>query len=94
MKRSDINERMCLGRLEGDYLRNKRVNINVSLEDIEDTEWFWSNNEIKKFKALWKKDTPIQDMAVDLKRSEIAVFLQALDLIYRGEVKPRNWRIW
>lgn len=94
MNELDINENKCIGRVEHYYLRERRMNINVSLEDLEDTEWFWSNTEIRKLDAMWKKDMPMTEIAEELRRSEVAVFLQCLDRISKGALTPRDWRIW
>lgn len=80
--------------MENYYLRNRRNIIYTSLEEIEDTDWFWCPSEIEKFDNLWNEGKPIKEMARELNRSEIAVFLQSLDRIYRGKIKPRDWRIW
>lgn len=94
MNKALINENKCIGRVEYYYLKEKRNNIHISLEDLDDTEWFWSLSEVVKFDRLWKQGTPLKEMAKELRRSEVAVFLQALDRIEKGKVKPRNWNIW
>jgi hypothetical protein len=90
----ETSEKMAAAAMERYYLRLKRNNIHISLEDIEDTEWMWSDREVNRFKKLWRQDATLKDMAKLLKRSEIAVFFQALDQLYKGKIKPRNWNIW
>ncbi|MFE8704112.1 hypothetical protein ACFYKX_26445 [Cytobacillus sp. FJAT-54145] len=89
-----INDNKAKGKIESYYLRLKRNTIYTSLEDIEDTEWYWSPSEVKEFDELWNKDMPIKEMALELGRSEIAVFLQSLDRLYKGKIQPRNWHFW
>lgn len=88
------SENKAKAKIESYYLRLKRNTIYTSLEDMEDTEWYWSPSEVREFDWLWKKDMPIKEMATELGRSEIAVFLQALDRLYKGRIKPRDWKIW
>ncbi|WP_313798826.1 hypothetical protein [Cytobacillus sp.] len=95
MKSAEQRENLAIARLEDAYLRIRRDNINISLEDIEDSEWMWSNKEIAKLDRLWELDVPMKRMAVVLGRTEIAVFFQVLDRLYKGAIKPReDWRIW
>ena len=89
-----MKENRARAKIESYYLRLNRNVIYTSLEDIEDTEWFWAPSEIKRFDKLWKEDVPIRDMAVELGRSEIAVFLQSLDRLYKGKIQDRGWKIW
>jgi hypothetical protein len=85
---------MNKARMENYYLRFKRNVIHTALEDIEDTDWFWCPSEIQKFDELWEQDKSIKEMAQELRRTEIAILLLSLDRIFKGEVKPREWRIW
>lgn len=87
-------EKMTAGKIESYYLKLKRNSIYTSLEDIQDTEWFWSPSEIKEFDWFWKQEKPIQEIAKELGRSEVAVFLLALDRMYKERITPRDWRIW
>ena len=87
-------EKQNKARMENYYLRHKRNIIYTSLEEIEDTDWFWCPSEIEKFDRLWNEGKPIKEMAQELRRSEVAVFLLSLDRIFKGAVKPREWRIW
>lgn len=89
-----MTEARTIAKIESYYLKQQRIKINVSLEDLEDTEWFWSNTEIRKLDAMWKQDMPMTEIAEELRRSEVAVFLQCLDRISKGALKPRNWSIW
>ena len=95
MKSAEHKENLAIARLEDAYLRIRRDNINISLEDIEDSEWMWSNKEIARLDRLWERNVPMKRMAVVLERTEIAVFFQVLDRLYKGEIKPReSWKIW
>lgn len=78
---------------KNDYLGQRNA-MNISLERVKDTDWFWSLGEIQMFDELWFDGMPIVDMAKELRRSEVAVFLQSLDRMYRGKIKPREWKIW
>lgn len=87
-------EKMCKARMENYYLRNRRNIIYTSLEEIEDTDWFWCPSEIEKFDNLWNEGKPIKEMAQVLRRTETAVFLLSLDRIFKGLIKSREWRIF
>lgn len=91
---NNISDKRVRSKIESHYLRLKRNVIYTSLEDIEDTEWFWAPSEIKKFDQLWNEDMPIKEMAIELGRSEVAVFLQSLDRLYKGKIEARKWNIW
>jgi hypothetical protein len=89
-----IKENRNIGRMEEYYFKNKRNNIYIALEEVEDMDFYWSPNEIKKFDTWWEKDTPLAEIATKMKRSELAVFFLSLDRVFRGKVKPRNWKFW
>lgn len=90
-----IQENRTVGRMEQYYFKNKRNNIYIAMEEVEDADFYWSPNEIKQFDALWEEDTPIVEIATEMKRSEIAVFLLSLDRIFRKKIKSRkNWNFW
>jgi hypothetical protein len=80
--------------LENRLLTESKPNIYIALEDVEEVDFFWSEFEVKRFDRLWKNDMPIEDIAKELHRSEIAVFLLSLDRVFQGKVKGRNWKIW
>jgi hypothetical protein len=88
------SEKSAITKMERYYLRHKRPVIYTALENIEDTEWFWSRKEIRKFDRLWNQDMPIRDIAKELRRTEMAVFLLSLDRLFKEKIKPRNWKIW
>lgn len=89
-----IQENRTVGRMEQYYFKNKRNNIYIALEDVEDVDFYWSRKETEKFDKAWEKDTPIKEIATEMRRSEIAVFLLSLDRILKGKVKPRDWKMW
>jgi hypothetical protein len=90
-----IKESKNIGMMEQYYLRNKRSSIYIALEEVEDADFYWSPLEINRFDELWKKDTSIVEIAKEMKRSEIAVFLLSLDRVFRNKVKPRTgWKFW
>jgi hypothetical protein len=90
----DINENKCIGRVEHYYLKHKRNKIHVAMEDIEDTEWFWSEKEVRKFRRLWKMNMRIDHIAKEMKRSEVAIMFLALDQIHQKNIRARDWNIW
>jgi adenylate cyclase class IV len=90
----NLKENITIGKMEQYYLRNKRPLIYVALEEVEDAEFFWSPVEIKLFTRMWKMGMKLEDIAKELHRSEIAVFLLSLDRIFQGKIKPRDWKIW
>lgn len=91
---TDKQSNQAAAHMERYYMRLKRNNIHISLEDIEDTEWMWSNKEVANLKILWNRDAPMVKIAEILRRSEIAVFFQVLDLLYKKKIKPRDWNVW
>jgi hypothetical protein len=90
----NTNENKAIGRIEQYYFKNKRDTIYTALEEVEGADFHWGPREIKKFNRLWEKKTPITEIAKEMKRSEIAVFILSLDMIFRGKIKPRAWKIW
>lgn len=93
-KSAETRSKMAAGHIESYYLQLRRNTIYTALEDLPDTEWFWAPSEIKEFDWLWEKDMPIKDIAREMGRSEIAVFLLGLDRMHKEQVKLREWKIW
>jgi hypothetical protein len=88
-------EKITTTKMENYYLRNKRNMIYIALEDVEDTDFFWSSREIRKFDNLWKEKMSLKEIAKDMHRSEISVLLLSFDRILRGLIEPREgWKIW
>jgi hypothetical protein len=88
-------EKITITKMENYYLRNQRNMIYIALEEVEDTDFFWSKKEIWKFDRYWKADVPLKEIAEEMHRSEMAVFLLAFDRIARGNIEPRKgWKIW
>jgi len=86
---------MAAGHMERNYLTLKRNYIYTALEDVEDAEWYWSPSEIKEFDWLWRKNKPLVEIAGELQRSEVAVFLLSFDRVAKGKIKARKgWKIW
>jgi hypothetical protein len=88
-------ESQAIGWIEYNYFKHKRNHLYIALEEVEDTDFFWSQQEIWNFDGLWEEDTPILEIAKEMRRSEIAVFLLSIDRIFQGEIKPRKgWNFW
>jgi len=85
---------MACANIDRQYMRNKRNYIHISLEDLEDTEWFWAESEIERFDKLWKINMNLTGIAEELGRSRVSVLILALDRMYTGKVALRNWDIW
>lgn len=67
----------------------------IALEDVKDTEFIWSEQEVARFEKLWNIDMPIKDIADRFGRSISSVFLLAFDRVMKGEIKGRKgWKIW
>jgi hypothetical protein len=67
----------------------------VALEDVEDTNFFWSQEEIQRFDEMWFEDMPMTDIAKEMRRTELSVFLLAVDRMFQGKNKPRKgWKFW
>lgn len=91
----NIIEEMAKGRIESQYLTDKKYSFSIALESVSDTDWFWTPEEHEKFDALWSEEIPMEQMAEEMNRSEMAVFLNALDRMANGFIKPRQgWKIW
>lgn len=81
--------------MENYYLRNQRNMIYIALEEVDDTDFFWSRKEIWKFDKYWEANAPIKEIAKEMHRTEISVLLLSFDRILRGLIKPREgWKIW
>ena len=88
-------EEMVKGQLENSYLRFNRNLIYIALEEVEDTDFFWSPIEIQNFDEMWFDSIPLTDIAKEMRRTEMSVFLLAFDRIARGKIEPRKeWKIW
>jgi phenylpyruvate tautomerase PptA (4-oxalocrotonate tautomerase family) len=88
-------EKITISKMEAQYLKNKRNMIYVALEEVVDSDFFWSRKEIWKFDRYWKANVSITEIAKEMHRSEMAVFLLSFDRIARGYIKPRKgWKIW
>lgn len=73
----------------------KSGNIYISLEDIPDAEWIWSEKDIIHFDILWGLDMPVPDIARQFRRSETSIVLLAFDRALQGKIVPRQgWNIW
>jgi hypothetical protein len=95
LMKMNIQESRNIGRMEEYYLRDRRNFIYIALEEVEDADFYWSPSEIERFDNMWKKKFPIVEIAKELRRSEIAVFLLSLDRVFRGKIKPRKgWSFW
>lgn len=91
----NIIEEMARGRIENQYLTDKKYSFSIALENISDTDWYWTPEEHEKFDLLWNGKVPLVRMAKVLKRSELAVFLNAIDRMANGFIEPREgWKIW
>lgn len=78
------------------YKTHKRFNhLYISLDDIPDADFFWSDKEVINFDILWNLDTPISEIAKMMKKSEISILLLSFDRVLKGKVKSRSgWKIW
>lgn len=75
--------------------KHRRNQIYIALEDVEDTEFIWSEKQVNNFEILWNMDMPLVDIAKQLDASESSVFLLAFDRGLKGTIKPRKgWCIW
>lgn len=73
----------------------RKDRIYIPLEDVPDTEWFWTDREKNQFDILWHLDMPVKDLAEYFNKSETSVVLMAFDRLLRGVIKPREgWTIW
>lgn len=88
-------ENRAVGRMEKYYFKNIRNHIYLALEEVEDTDFYWSPSEIEKFDVMWKKDTSLHEISKEMRRTEISVFLLSIDRVFRKKVKPRSgWNFW
>jgi phenylpyruvate tautomerase PptA (4-oxalocrotonate tautomerase family) len=88
-------EKSTITKMENYYLRNQRNMIYIALEEVEDTDFFWSKKEIRKFDILWKQKISLKEIAKEMHRSEISVLLLSFDRILRELIEPREgWKIW
>jgi phenylpyruvate tautomerase PptA (4-oxalocrotonate tautomerase family) len=88
-------EKITITKMENYYLRKQRNMIYIALEDVEDTDFFWSRKEIRKFDLLWEENMPIAEIAKEMHRTEISVLLLSFDRLLKGNIEPRErWHIW
>jgi hypothetical protein len=88
-------DRPIEAQIERSHMKHKRKYIYTSLENVPDTDWYWSVNEILTFQELWEADISLRDMAAYLKRTEMSVLLLSLDRMAKGKIAPRDgWSIW
>lgn len=81
--------------MENLYLKLRRNVIYTALEDLPDTDWFWSPSEIEEFDWLWSKDVELVKIAEEMGRSEYAVMFLSFDRLAKGLIEPREgWKIW
>lgn len=95
MRDEQWKEKQAIGWMEYTLLQHKRNHIYIALEEVVDSDFFWSDREVNRFDRLWEEDTPLTEIATEMRRSEIAVLLLSLDRILQGEIKPRQgWKFW
>lgn len=90
-----MDESKTIAKIEAFYLRHKRNSTYVALEKVADHDFFWSSTEVKEFEQLWKEECPLKEIAEILERSELSVFLLAVDRLMQGKIKQREgWKAW
>lgn len=90
-----MSENKAIGKIESYYLKHRRNSIYVALEEVNDHDFFWSETEIQEFEQLWKEDCKLTEIVEIMERSEISVFLLAIDRLMKGKIKRReDWRVW
>ena len=90
----NTSENMAKAKIESYYLKDKRQTIYVALENVNETEWFWSESEVKRFDRLWNMNMTLEGIAEQMERSMVSVLFLAFDRMYNEKVKLRDWDIW
>lgn len=75
------------------HVREKQF-VYIALEDVRDSDFFWSLDEIQRFDELWFEDMPMVEIAYEMRRTELSVFLLAIDRVYSGRITPREWKLF
>ena len=61
---------------------------------LDDLEFAWKKEEIRKAIKLWEYGVSLNGMVKRLKRNKDEVFLLLLHLVRTAEIKPRENYIW
>lgn len=80
-------ENSTVSKLEKVYLKRKRNQIYIALEDID---FIWSEKEVQKFKLMWDSDYSAQEIASKLKRPIDDVAMLIYDQALKKKIKPRE----
>lgn len=84
-------ENRTIARLETAYMKNKRVDTYIALEEVD---FIWCRREIEQFRSMWRAGYDIWKIAKLLGRSHHDVVMLAYDQHLKGKIKTRNGGIF
>lgn len=70
------------------YFKKKRRYFRALLEDVE-VKWFWSEDELSRFKKMWDAGYPVEDICKLLPAKPHEVALLIIDGEMTGTLKAR-----
>lgn len=85
---SDIKEAKRAARqLERTYCKKRRKTRYIACEEYDFT---WGEDEIMRFRQLWRQGVSIPQMAVELRRHQNELAILVLDQIEHKYIRPRK----
>jgi len=57
---------------------------------LENYDFLWSEDDLREFRDMWKKDEPINVICKRLERKEIEIAIIILDQAQKGIIKKRK----
>lgn len=84
----EFEEAKAKSNIERKYYKKKRRNLRALLEDFE-TEWYWSEFDLKRFDHMWNAGYPVSEICRLLPAKPHEVGLMIIDADMRGAIKAR-----
>lgn len=73
------------------YLKKRRRNVYVALEDMDFT---WDEDEVSEFDRMWDEGLSVYDIARAFDRDPDEVALLVMDRVRAGMIEKRKNGIW
>ncbi|WP_035350195.1 hypothetical protein [Fictibacillus gelatini] len=81
------NEATTITRLEQRYMKKRRCNIYIALEELD---FIWSYKEIEEFDQLWREGYSLNYISDYFNRDIDEVAILLIDRTKKGYCKPRE----
>ncbi len=82
-----MSENFSITRLENRYMQKQRRKLYIALEELDFT---WSDEEVKQVIKMWKRNTPLIEIADHFNRMDEEVAVLIMDLSMKDKIKPRE----